>query len=353
MVKRNGSYSPALDVFVKRAGSYARATSLVAKRAGSYLAVDNQLLRSWIKTATAVFLGSRPDVIVIVGDPCPIRDGSLIRMAYVDYDIVNQRLACCVSTSTDNGANWTPVSSIDTTPGKIISSRDGQWDGRHETPSIFKRSNGEYLYSFIGYVPVGDGSFFQSFPAHVGLATSTDGVTFTRYGTDPVLMAASGGSITSPSFFEFAGKLYMVYSDWTAGFVLSVRLAESTDGRTFTKVPTPIMTGADFPELGNAIAEVSVVQGPDGFYYMAFQTDPVSPAPQAIGIARAQNPVTGPWQINHVPIINGTAGQFDANGAIAPGLIFLNGQAQIYFHAFDPNGGFQIRIGVAKTAWPN
>ncbi|MBN4842115.1 hypothetical protein H4F85_28745, partial [Citrobacter braakii] len=91
--------------------------------------------------------------------------------------------------------------------------RPGQWDDAHESAAMVKFKN-EYLLYYVGYLD--RGGFFASFPAHVGLAVSKDGVRFERPDTEPVLKTTPGGfdgdSISSPSIVEHEGKLVMLYS---------------------------------------------------------------------------------------------------------------------------------------------
>ena len=94
------------------------------------------------------------------------------------------------------------------------------------------------------------------------------------------------------------------YVDATAvGGDIGVRLlaATSTDGITWTKQDAPLL-GADaaLAWMSDGVAEPSMVQGPDGKWYLFFTG--LHGDERAIGIAVAADPL-GPWDVEPQPII--------------------------------------------------
>lgn len=303
----------------------------------------------WSKNAKPVLAGTHS----LVGDPSVIRDGELLRMAYNCYDPMRHQGAVCEALSTD-GTTWADAPLHDGIAGRVIQSRPGEWDDTHETPLIFKHG-GETLLFFSGYL--NRGGFDKSYPAFLGLAVSTDSLHFTRYGTEPVLKPTPGGydndAVFSPSIVEHEGQLVMIYTGlcWnncvngTGAYILA---ATSHDGRSWTKVPTPVMSKADVPFAVDGAAEADIVKGPDGFYYL-FMTLLRGTNAHDIGVARSATPF-GPWDVNPQPIVSGTANEFDAAGVVAPSVLIEDGRVRMWFHGFGTDQ--TIRIGYAEAAWP-
>lgn len=290
-----------------------------------------------------------------VGDPTVWQEGEGLRMVYNCFDIERKRGAICLASSSD-GLRWTDVpTGDDKLPGRLIKTRPGQWDDAQETPFMFKW-RGEYLLYFIGYKD--KGGFFASFPAHVGLAVSKDGVRFERPDTEPVLKTTPGGfdgdSISSPSLVEHEGKLVMLYSAYCfskcppGGAGVTLLAATSTDGRNWTKHPTPILTKKDFPHAKEGIAEAEVRKGPDGQYYL-FYSLLYGDKGHEVGLARAPSPF-GPWEINPQPVLRKSAKGFDAIGPIAPTVVFEGERVRMWFHGFGKKR--TIDIGYAEAPWP-
>lgn len=274
-------------------------------------------------------------------------------MFYNCYDTERKRGAICQVTSPD-GLTWTDVPVQDTIKGRMIRTRgEDKWDTAHETPAIIKYK-GEYLLYFTGYVH--KGNFGTSFPYHIGLATSQDGVTFTRYTDLPVLSPTPGGydndAVFSPTVIEYEGKLLMIYTglcltkcDHANDTGIQLMSATSEDGRVWTKRDTPIIPRSSLTFLAkDGGAESDIVKGPDGLYYL-FMTLLYGDNGHEIGVARATTPY-GPWDINPHPIITKTKGSFDSIGPIAPSVIFENGKARMWYHGF---GSGSIDIGYAEA----
>jgi len=88
---------------------------------------------------------------------------------------------------------------------------------------------------------------------NTALAISADGITWTRYGSEPVF-EASGGSLTGSWDSRYAyvwtvlkidGQYQMWYSGGQGGSNAGMGYAESTDGITWTKQVDPVMSVSD------------------------------------------------------------------------------------------------------------
>ncbi len=309
--------------------------------------------KTWKKNATPVYSGPHH----LVGDPSVLHDGSVYRMFYNCFDPERSWGAVCQVTSTD-GFAWSEVPTKDALSGRMIKTRgEDRWDTAHETPLVYKYK-GQYLLYFTGYVHKGD--FGTSFPYHIGLAISQDGVSFERYGDGPIFSPTEGGydsdAVFSPTITEYEGKLVMLYTGicmkhcpGEAGVTLLA--ATSDDGKVWTKTNMPVITKAEitklFPEAKDGAAESDIVKGPDGYYYL-FMSLLYGNNGHEIGVARSLTPY-GPWDINPETIIKKTEGGFDSVGPIAPSVIIENDKVRMWYHGF---GKKSIDIGYAETSWP-
>ncbi len=129
-------------------------------------------------------------------------------------------------------------------PEPILSGNEGEWDsGGVAWPSVVATDDGWAMYYSAGANP-------RTSTGAIGLATSTDGVTWTKHGA-PVLEVTAdweGGALDRPRVQRTDEGWIMVYT----GRTLTERgLAWSDDGVSWTPDPAnPVLTADDFPING-------------------------------------------------------------------------------------------------------
>jgi hypothetical protein len=124
----------------------------------------------------------------------------------------------------------------------------GAWDGfQVSSPSVIKVGSTYYLYY--------EGEDSATHTPQIGLATSTDGTTWTKYGTSPVLPVGAPGAwdgfeVRYP-VAHFDGTTYRLWywgknsmSGASGQYAAEIGLATSTDGTHWTKQPSPVFSTA-------------------------------------------------------------------------------------------------------------
>jgi predicted GH43/DUF377 family glycosyl hydrolase len=127
----------------------------------------------------------------------------------------------------------------------VVPGASGSWDaGGVQWPSVVRTVEGWSMY-FAGF------DMPQGGTGAIGLATSTDGVTWVKR-ESPVLEASElweGRSLDRPRVVQAPDGLAMVY----AGRDLTDRgLATSTDGVSWARIPGPAIERTDFPVSGRS-----------------------------------------------------------------------------------------------------
>ena len=237
-----------------------------------------------------------------------------------------------------DGVNFENVSVVLTT------GPEGSWDDWIASfSSVWKEGDVYYMvYEGANLDP-------QHRVHQIGLATSTDGIHFTKRGP---IFAPSGvpGTFDShhagtPSLYKEAGTWYLFYHGHDAVDV-QIGLATApvvngdwTDLRNFQRVQsTPIIpTSASGWDSGTTGKRSRLIREGD-YWYMAFEgsTDqPFDTADWSTGIARSTDLVN--WEkLPTNPVLPQTSGGFGYDG---PELMYVGDDIYIYFRLCDGSGG--------------
>ncbi|WP_322924136.1 hypothetical protein [Paenibacillus campi] len=192
----------------------------------------------------------------------------------------------------------------------------GTWDSVDVlNPSVFKKDGIFYNY-YSGY----DGKVWRT-----GLATSADGINWTKYKGNPVLDLNKNGwdstyIAANGSAFEFNGKIYYWYQGNQDGKA-AIGLAISDDGHTFTKQNAPVLeVGSEHTWDSDGVADPYVIKHGDYLYlyYLGMNEMKV----QRLGVARSKDGIH--WdKLSSNPILDvGAAGTFDENGLGEPSVVY-------------------------------
>ncbi len=167
-----------------------------------------------------------------VGGPRVVFDGTNYHLWYHGY-----RGSCCDSigyATSPDGANWTKH------PGNPVfgPGEPGQWDETFiDFTSVLSNTGQFHMWYCVGGQSGG-----------IGYVTSTDGITWTRFLTGPVLTSGAPGEwdenfIFAPAVIHEGGLYRMWYTGHDANWTGRFGYATSTDGITWTKsTSNPVFT---------------------------------------------------------------------------------------------------------------
>ncbi|MBN8731847.1 MAG: hypothetical protein J0L64_14990 [Acidobacteria bacterium] len=186
----------------------------------------------------------------------------------------------------------------------------GEFDGVDALNPSLVRRDGQWFNFYSGF----DGKTW-----HTALATSTDGLRWTKQGKvlSPDAATWEGGYIAANgTALHFRGEFYYWYQ---AGTPPRIGLARSKDGRVWRKEPAPVVP---FGPRGawdeRATADPYVIQSREWLYLYYLGEDRARR--QRLGLARSRDGVQ--WEkLRGSPVLGlGAAGTFDENGLGEPAV---------------------------------
>lgn len=179
-----------------------------------------------------------------------------------------------------DGINWTkhnaPVLSVGNT---------SEWDnGFIEGPSVIKDGN-TYKMWYCGYDAIPDASGTDG-KANVGYATSPDGINWTKYAGNPILVTGINTwdsiYVQDPHVIKENGEYHMWYGGGSNGtyYDQQVGYATSLDGITWTKFPlNPVLTRGNNGDWDQILSSFPSVINDGGTYKMWYTGRDVDPLP--------------------------------------------------------------------------
>jgi hypothetical protein len=188
-----------------------------------------------------------------------------------------------------------------TKQGQVLLPQPGEWDGLGLWgPSVLKLG-GTYWMWYAGVGPLG--------PPAIGVVTSTDGISWTRFLTGPVMF--EDGPIGDPMVISGSGKLRMWYSNYDQG---TVNYAESDDGIAWTKsVSNPVLMPGVPDQWGHPV--VRFESGSDGSILDGFTITGGS-SQEAGGVDASQAEVTIRRCLIHDNFADGRPNRWGGGGVL-------------------------------------
>jgi predicted GH43/DUF377 family glycosyl hydrolase len=244
--------------------------------------------------------------------------------------------------TSNDGIAWTnyvnnPVLSPGTT---------GAWDSFGVRSSAVVSKNGTYyLFYFATGVLSGN---------RIGLAKSQDGIHWERFQGNPILSPGNAGAWDDnttyhPKVVFAGGKFYMWYAG-SNGSLVQGGLATSTDGQSWTKHPNnPVLK----PGVSNSWDEYRVwpssgVVFKDGKFVLLYTGVNFSNASNSpIGLATSNDGIVWEKELNNPVLLDGGSGTWDDDGLGNGSLLFDGKRFELWYSGHDASGAW--RIGYAES----
>jgi len=233
------------------------------------------------------------------------------------------------------GINWTKYG---TTPVLSKGTTSGDWDDEGVgSCTVIKESDTSDKMWYTGTPD----SNFSAIPA-IGYATSSDGISWTKYGTTPVLEGTSGQwdekGVLSPSVIWDADAI--LYKMWYSGRAadggiggLQIGYATSPDGISWTKSGSnPVLvkgSGTDWDLRGVGVGCVIKLGAVYLMWYTGYTGYGEAGIEVAIGYASSSDGTS--WTKDISPVLTKEGTGWEANGVGAPWVTYANRTYRMWY----------------------
>jgi predicted GH43/DUF377 family glycosyl hydrolase len=246
--------------------------------------------------------------------------------------------------TSNDGFSWTKHSGPVLSPGA-----SGSWDsGEVQLGSVIW--NGSlYVMWYRGGNTISDNGA-------VGLATSPDGITWTKYVGNPVLVSAAFGLDQRYLATPFTIKMALSYNMWYTGQSgvtassnpsSSILYATSYDGKSWNKWASAVFSpssDANAWDSGSVYAPATTFDGTNfEMWYSAMNRSYTRPQ---IGFASSADGSTWTRSSTSPLLSPGGAGSWDSQGVEQPDVVAFGSGFLLYYDGFSESTGG--RIGVAS-----
>ncbi len=278
-----------------------------------------------------------------------------------DYSMTNPATASVSSWTNEGGAYATGAVGTYARYGSnpvFPAGAPGAWD--------------DYWTQFNSAVDVGNGTYFayyhgmadSSGARRIGLATSTDGNSWTRYGSNPILSVSGGGawdnySVAYPNVWQEGNQWYMLYAGGNSTNY-QIGLATSSDGINWSKSGSnPVLTNGSAGTWDSVMMQPGTSMIKEGStYYLYYWGNNILPLSgnASIGYATSTNLTSWTKYGSNPVLVGGTINDWDY-AALAPAVFNIGGTYYMWYEGvFYDSGNFnKSQTGVAtstnKNSW--
>ena len=211
-------------------------------------------------------------------------------------------------------------------------------DGYNSYKTWYQGYDGQQIR--IGYAVSANGQVWINEPTNPVL-DGTGGGAWDNY-------VNTGDGLHGASVLFVNGTYNLWYAGRSAGNPFSIGIATTKDGVSFTKpANSQVMSGTNGKFDSSNVKQPSVIFRRDQ-YLMFYEGDQGSLASK-LGLATSKDGMTWTKQNNGNPVLDlGANGQWDAGGVGGPSVIFKDGLYHLYYHGYD---GSKFQVGYAKSSY--
>jgi predicted GH43/DUF377 family glycosyl hydrolase len=266
--------------------------------------------------------------------PSVLEDGGAYKMWYAGSNGVLLGIGYAASA---DGLVWNKYEKNPVLTGGPL----GSWDEQVGDQTVIK--NGAlYEMWYTGHSASGSG------PTGIGYANSTDGMLWTKYPGNPVIVAGPGpwDSIAAylPNVLKDASGYRMWYTGRGIGGLCRILYATSVDGKSWSKFPAPVLEYSGGTWDDPNVYSPTVVEMP-GLLMMWYSGG--SSINAKVGIATSTDNITWNKYAGN-PVLNwGPSGSWDALAASGTSVLCESSSCRMWYLGSD---GVNRRIGHAVSA---
>jgi hypothetical protein len=187
------------------------------------------------------------------------------------------------------------------------------WDAGNMWPLSFLYVNGTYYLYYTGSTT--PSNVYTS--GGIGVATSTDGIHFTKYSGNPIVSPTESGwlySCNTPAVCYVNGTFYMLFTGYKSDAATSAAvLATSADGLNFTVYSSTPVLDDDASWINHHI-ESGGLSVFDGKFYFYYNINPNVGDTRMIGVATSTNCIN--WTVSpNNPVVTTTSGGYSSDNS--------------------------------------
>lgn len=235
----------------------------------------------------------------------------------------------------------------------------GSWDVCMDTPEILHDATGYKLY-YLGDTMAGGSNRNPSFRASIGVATSPDGIHWTKYAGNPILTHGDDTEwdrswIESPAvLYDSTTSTYMMWYSGvdTSTWKICVGLATSSDGFAWTKYSgNPVLDVGPAGSFDDMWVAVPAVIKNDGLYEMWYSGFSSKTGFSSLAIGYATSPDGVHWtKFSGNPLFDTRTPPYsaavDSGGPWAPDVVFHGNEYRMWY---ETQAGFCLATSTGQV----
>lgn len=341
--------------FANRRSNAALITILVVSLLVFFPSISTAETNQWIKEASnpilSPTLGAWDAWGVLI--PRVFYDGTSFKMWYLGYRTENTGGKIGYATSSD-GISWMKR------PDPVLEAGPStSWDS-------YTVELGSVIWNGSLYLMWYAGGTFDTGPAAVGLATSSDGISWNKYPGNPVMAASSHDFLKYPYVISVDQTYRMWYTEGSGSFS-RIFYASSNDGIRWTKHGSAVLTPSSNSNAWDAAAVYCPTVIYDGStYWMWFSgADPPSktPAPsqaftgtpvRLTGYATSDDGLSWTEYAGNPILGLGPSGSWDSYDSVDnQGAVLVGNTVMLYYSAAQAVNGREVSYEIGLATPPD